>query len=182
MRTQPIKIVVTGPESSGKTELASFLADAFGCILLPEYARTYIERLSRPYTYSDVVHIATVQESELRNAVETKTGCLVIDTYLVITKIWFREVFGRMPDWIDGALRNSAIDLFLLCYHDLEWVEDSVRENPGERRVYLFDQYRKEIETLGVPFKVIRGRGKERFGNARRAVLAHFPQLKSTPG
>jgi NadR type nicotinamide-nucleotide adenylyltransferase len=178
MENRLYKIVVTGPESTGKTELATFLAGAFGGTCIPEYARAYVEKLDRRYTYSDVEHIAAVQAWQFSEAVRGKTGIVFLDTYLVITKVWFQEVFGKMPDWIDRKIRESGIDLFLLCYHDLEWIADPVRENPGARREYLFNRYREEIEALGRPFELVRGSGEERFENARRAVLKHFPHLE----
>jgi nicotinamide riboside kinase len=180
MKQPPFKIVVTGPESTGKTELAMFLAGTFGGTCIPEYARSYVERLDRRYTWSDVEHIAAVQERQFRETENIGGGCIFLDTYLVITKVWFMEVFGTRPGWIDEKLRESEIDLFLLCYHDLEWIADPVRENPGARREYLFNRYREEIEVLGKPYELIRGFGNERFENARRAVLKHFPQIVNT--
>ncbi|MFC2116698.1 AAA family ATPase [Bacteroidota bacterium] len=179
MKVDPIKIVITGPESTGKTGIASHLAGIFQAKNIPEYARSYIEGLKRPYTYEDVEHIARMQDDEFNRASQGGEKIVLADTYLIITKIWFREVFGRTPDWIDHTLRESGIDLFLLCYYDLEWIKDPVRENPGLRRIYLYERYREEIEQLDAPFEVIRGIGPERFRNAREALIKHFPNLKT---
>ncbi len=175
----PLKIVVTGPESTGKTEIARHLAGMFRTEYIPEYARSYIEGLDRPYTYGDVEHIARVQEDLLKEAVHRENSIIFLDTYLVITKIWFREVYRKIPGWIERELKESGIDLFLLCYYDIEWVEDPVRENPGSRRIYLYECYREEIELLGAPFEVIRGIGPGRFEHAQEAILKHFPNLKT---
>lgn len=172
-----LKIVITGPESTGKTELSIYLAEAFRGDYIPEYARSYIEGLNRPYTFSDVDHIAGVQEREFRESAKMPGRVIFLDTYLIITKVWFLEVYDRMPDWIDMRLKESEIDLFLLCYYDIEWTEDPVRENPGKRREYLFERYKQEIEALGIPYEVIRGNGPTRFANAQRAVLRHFPDI-----
>ncbi len=178
MKERPIKIVVTGPESSGKTEIARHLAGIFNAEYIPEYARSYISELKRPYTYRDVEHIARVQEDQLKEAVHGDKNIIFLDTYLVITKIWFKEVYGKVPNRIDRILRESEIDLFLLCYYDIEWVEDRVRENPGSRREYLYKRYLEEIEFLGAAHEVIRGIGQGRCENARDAVLKHFSSLK----
>ena len=177
----PYKIVISGPESTGKTELASFLAGTCAGLFIPEYARSYVERLDRRYNYDDVEHIALAQKSQLREAVQQGHRCIFLDTYLVITKVWFMEVFGRKPGWIDEELHLAGIDLFLLCYPDLEWIEDGVRENPGARREYLFERYREEIAMLGRPCEIISGRGDERSGNALRALHSHFTDICS-PG
>jgi nicotinamide riboside kinase len=181
MKKYPLKIVVCGPESTGKTELAEHLSDMLGADLIPEYARSYVEKLDRPYTYKDVEHIARVQEKELMKAVPKNSRIIILDTYLVITRIWFLEVFGRAPGWIEKSLRNSAIDLYLLCYPDIEWVKDPVRENPDPKRKYLFDRYREEIERLDLPWEEVRGHGEQRFENARKGLLRHYPGLEKDP-
>jgi nicotinamide riboside kinase len=173
-----INIVVTGPESTGKTELALQLAASIQGTYIREYAREYIESLDRPYRFEDVEHIAEVQRKEFREATERQAGPLILDTYLVITRIWFSEVFGNTPDWIIKELEASDIHLFLLCYHDIEWVEDPVRENPGKRREYLYELYKTEIEKLGITHEVISGKGQQRVENALDAVFKHFPELR----
>ena len=179
MEKTPVKIVISGPESTGKTELAKHLAGICQVEYMPEYARTYVERLGRPYTYEDVEHIAREQERQLSEAVTKGDRIIILDTYLVITKIWFREVYGKIPEWIDQNLRESEIDLFLLCFYDIEWVADPVRENPGIRRKYLFEQYQEEIKGLGIPCELVRGIGSGRFDNAQKAVLKHFSNLEN---
>jgi len=178
MEEASVKIVISGPESTGKTELAKHLAGICQAKYLPEYARTYVERLGRPYTYEDVEHIARVQQRQLSAAVTRGDSIIILDTYLIITKVWFREVYGRVPEWIDESLEGSAIDLFILCNYDLDWISDPVRENPGARRMVLFEQYRKEIELLGVAWELVSGIGQERYSNAQDAIKRHFPHIQ----
>ena len=179
MRNDPFIIVISGAESTGKTSLAGFLAGHYGVDYIPEYARGYIENLGRPYIYDDVEHIAQRQSDLLEEAIRSGKKLIILDTYLVITKIWFREVFGRVPDWLQIRLESSQVNLFLLCDHDIEWVEDPVRENPGERRAYLSDQYRKEILNLGMEPVIVRGRGSAREQNALEGIKQQFPQLNN---
>lgn len=161
------RIVISGPESTGKTELAEALAKNFGTIWVPEYARTYIEQLDRPYTYHDVEMIAKVQvamESEF--AEKASAGLLIFDTWLIITKVWFDVVYGHCPDWITAHISNSKIDLFLVCDTDIPWVSDRVRENGGEKRKDLFRQYCSEISAFGFNYEIIDGTGEQRLKNA----------------
>jgi nicotinamide riboside kinase len=175
------KVVVTGPESTGKTEICKFLAASFETDFIPEYAREYVTSLDRAYTFEDVEKIARVQVEQLQHYQEEKLSILFLDTYLIITKVWFREVYGLIPDWIDKRLANSGIDLFLLCYFDIDWIPDPVRENPGQKRAFLYESYLREIDQLGCPCEVIRGSGTERFNNAKLAVEKHFNNFRDTP-
>lgn len=168
------KVVVTGPESTGKTVICRFLAASYETEYIPEYAREYVASLNRPYTYEDVEKIARVQADQLQQLGKRELPILFIDTYLIITKVWFREVYGMVPDWIDGNLADAEIDLFLLCNFDIDWIPDPVRENPGPRRAYLYKSYMEEIEKLGKPYEVIKGSGNERFDRAKWAVEKHF--------
>lgn len=170
------RIVLIGAESTGKTELAEFLAKKFNTVWVPEYARVYVEKLNRPYNYDDVVFIAKKQV-ELENDFFLKANkILFYDTYLIITKIWFKLVYNKIPDWIDPYLKNSNIDLFLLCNNDLPWVSDPVRENGGEMRNKLYEIYKNELEELGFNYKVVKGTGEERFNHALNYVNDFFNQ------
>jgi nicotinamide riboside kinase len=173
------KIVISGPESCGKTELAGYLSKQLSSTFIPEYAREYVEKLGRPYQVEDVEHIALVQWKQYQENAKKDHPYLIMDTFLVITKIWFKEVFGIVPEWIDRCLEEAETDLYLLCFPDLEWVKDPVRENPGERRKELFDLYHNEITRLGITCEVIRGRGETRFANALSAINKLIPGLKN---
>ena len=167
-------IVISGPESSGKTELAQDLSQRLGTVYVPEYAREYIENLRRPYTYSDVEKIAEYQESEERSyKYKAKNGLLIFDTWFIITKVWFDLVFGKCPEWIIPHIKSAKIDLFLVCDTDLPWVPDPVRENGGEKREQLFHLYCKEISSFGFKYEIVNGTGKTRMENAIKALVLH---------
>ena len=164
------RIVLIGAESTGKTELSEFLSGKYNTVSVPEYAREYIENLKRPYTYTDVEHIA-YKQIELENEFYQKTDkILFYDTYLIITKIWFKLVFNKVPDWIDKKIKDSNIDLFLLCNNDIPWIPDPVRENGGEMREKLFEIYKEELTQYGFNYKIVKGSGDDRFSNALKLV------------
>lgn len=148
------RIGIIGPESTGKSTLAEYLAHRYEGVLVPEYAREYMENLapSYGYTYDDVVAIAKQQLSVLASI---NSNLVVFDTELIITKVWFLHKFGRCPDFVEQALRDYPMDVYLLCYPDLPWLPDPVRENPDIRE-YLFDWYEREIQALNIPYYIIR--------------------------
>ena len=160
------KIGIIGPESTGKSTLASYLAHRYGGVLVPEYAREYMEKraCACAYTYEDVVNIARFQVQQLQQFHAAtyegitegyRTNVIFFDTELIITKVWFMHKFGHCPDFLEEALRAYPMDVYLLCYPDMEWVPDPVRENPNIRE-YLFDWYEREIQALDIPYYIIR--------------------------
>jgi NadR type nicotinamide-nucleotide adenylyltransferase len=167
-------VVISGPESTGKTELAQNLAKKLHTIWVPEYARVYIENLSRPYTYTDVKHIARYQAAQEKiYGSKVTSGLLIFDTWFIITKVWFDLVFGKCPEWLITHIRSTKIDLFLVCNTDLPWIPDQVRENGGEKREQLFQLYCKEISSFGFKYEIITGNGNTRIENALNALALH---------
>ena len=153
-----ISIGIIGPESTGKSTLAVYLANRYKGLLIPEYARTYMELLNRPYTYEDVVAIAKHQIDELRTfhaRLKNSDTILFFDTELIITKVWFEHKYGACPQWLEEAIREYPMDTYLLTYPDIEWKPDPVRENP-DIRLQLFRQYEKEVQKLDIPYYIIK--------------------------
>ncbi len=157
------KVGIIGPESTGKSTLASYLAHRYGGVLVPEYAREYMEKraCASAYMYEDVVNIAQQQVQQLQNCIHGgitegyRSNIVFFDTELIITKVWFLHKFGKCPDFVEKALHDYPMDVYLLCYPDMEWEPDPVRENPDIRE-YLFDWYEHEIQALGIPYYIIR--------------------------
>lgn len=167
--TTQLKIAILGPESTGKTTLASNLAKHYKGIWIPEYARNYIETLNRQYTYDDVVHIAIQQVKQYNEAIKNK-GVLIFDTEMIITKVWFDLVFNKIPKQMNLWINELNFDMFLICFPDLPWIEDSVRENGGEKRFELFERYLSEIKELNKPYFVIKGVNQERINYAINVI------------
>jgi NadR type nicotinamide-nucleotide adenylyltransferase len=165
-----IRIAVTGPESTGKTTLAKQLAEKFNGRYIPEYAREYVENLPKHYTFEDIEIIAKNQVGQYLSTINSSETILIFDTWLIITKVWFNWVYGRMPGWLEDRVKGCPIDLFLLCSPDLPWEADSVRENGGENRIKLFEQYRLELKHYNFNFVEISGAGNDRLDKAIKAI------------
>ncbi len=169
MAEKPIKIVLTGAESTGKTILSEALANHYGTIWIPEIARLYVENLDRHYEYDDVLKIAGLQIEAEKN-IKANPSPVFIDEWLLNTKVWIETLYGACPEWIEEHIKSSSIDLFLFCDIDIPWVNDPVRENGGETRVALHEKYLKCYQDYGLPVKIVKGDGEARLINAVRLV------------
>ena len=160
-------VIITGPESTGKTELCKRLAKHYNTTYIPEYARTFLEHEARPYTFDDVIHIAQEQLEQMHRIEEQEQDKPVFfDTYLIITKKWFEIVYHHYPDWIDESIRQTGKYIYLLCYPDLEWQPDPLRENGGEMRMFLYREYMKELEKFELKYFIVKGTNQQRTDNA----------------
>ena len=164
------KIAILGPESTGKSTLAQTLAEHFKAPWVPEYAREYVEKLTRPYTFDDVCNIALTQiEQEAHYEQNPTENFVFFDTDLIITKVWLEYKFGVVPGFITDWMNTHGFDLYLLCAADLPWQFDPVREH-GDDRDYFFEWYKREIELTGKPYFIVNGIDNQRIQSAIDAI------------
>ena len=168
------KIVITGAESTGKSTLTKELASHFKTSFVPEYARTFVENLDRKYDYEDLTHIAQMQMKLVRETEKDAQEYLFIDTFLIIMKIWFEEVFNKYPEWIDDTFYHNQIDLYLVCNTDIPWISDSVRENGGLKRENLHKKYINQLDYYKLPYKIVSGVDSERTNMALKYIHSYF--------
>lgn len=163
------RIVLTGAESSAKSTLTRQLGEHFGLPIALEFARIWLEAHGPDYTEQNLTtmfrgHLAYQQEQ-----IPPNLPLGIFDTDLINYKIWSEEVFGHCPPEIIEAIGQESSHIYLLCAPDLPWTPDPLRENPDDRE-RLFKRHRTEIESLGRPYEIIRGCGKERLANAQAAL------------
>ncbi len=163
------KIVLTGPESTGKTTLAEKLATHYNTVCVPEYARSYIAALKRPYEAQDILNIAKGQLKWENDFLPKANHLLFCDTALIVPKIWSEVAFGDCPEWIENQLATRHYDLYLLMRPDIDWQPDPQREHPNYR-VELFEMYREVLQNGDTPYVVIEGNYKKRFKAAMQVI------------
>jgi NadR type nicotinamide-nucleotide adenylyltransferase len=175
------KIVVIGPESTGKSTLCEKLANHYRTSWCPEYAREYLQTHGTNYTYDTLLEIAkgqivledkAIHEVESSNAAEANgPRLLFIDTDMYVMDVWCKFVFGKTHSWILNKIIERKYDLYLLCNVDMPWVKDELREYPDlARREKLYHIYKEMMITQTVPWVDISGNYEERFEKAIAAV------------
>ena len=177
------KIVILGPESTGKSTLCEQLAQHYQTTWCPEFAREYLLTNGMDYAFDDLLTIAKGQlalEDEYSGMLERnslplqESGShlpLFIDTDMYVLKVWCEFVFGKCHRFILDKIIERKYDLYLLCNIDLPWVKDELREYPDpvpRRKLYAI--YKDNMINQEVPWTDISGSYEERLARAVAAT------------
>lgn len=164
-----LKIAITGPESTGKSELSQALASHFQGKVLHEYAREYLETRGPSYLQETVEQIAREQMRQQNELLFQNDRHVFFDTDLLVCRIWLEHVFGACPTWIMEASVQDVFDHTLLMNIDLPWQDDPLREHPHEREI-LFNKYQDALDASGRSYTVISGQGNDRINSAIQII------------
>ncbi|MFA5297076.1 MAG: ATP-binding protein [Lutibacter sp.] len=169
-----VKVVLFGPESSGKTTLSKLLARHYNSVWVPEYAREYLQNRwnneRKTCEISDMLPIAEGQ-MKLENELAVKADkILICDTDLLETKVYSEEFYDG---FVDPALEKAALkntyDLYLLTYIDTPWKKDDLRDRP-EQRLEMFQAFENALKKYHRPYILLKGGKKDRLEIAIREI------------
>ena len=167
-KSEAFSILITGPESSGKTTLARDLAFALDGLYVEEAARAYLLERNGNYSAADLPAIWRKQEEAEDAARATSASFVICDTGPEVIRIWAEVKYGSCPEDILRATETRHYDLILLCYPDLPWEEDPLREAPeANDRRNLFEMYQRMLPAE----RTMIIRGKNRLAQALIGVL-----------
>ena len=175
------KIVIIGPESTGKSTLCSQLAAHYDTAWCPEYAREYLLKHGTDYSYEDLLTVArgqlVLEDRFTLQAEQQKKFLLFIDTDMYVMKVWCEFVFGNCHRYILDQVVERKYDLYLLCNTDLPWVKDELREYPDlETRSRLYHIYKDILINQTTPWVDIAGNYDDRLRQAIRTIDQFFIQ------
>ena len=170
-------LITTGPESCGKTTLATQLSEVLHAPLVGEVARDFLNeryQLQPDYQYGqqDLLAIARLQHAREQEALSGKPEYLICDTDLLVIVIWSEVVFGSCDREIIELLEHAVATTqrtYLLCDHHIPWQHDPLRVNPFDRDM-LFARYLARLDSMGANFITACGNERERVLLARRCV------------
>ena len=169
-----VKIVLFGPESTGKTTISIQLAKHYNTVWVEEYARPYLQKVwnqeRRTCEPKDILPIAYGQMSLENRLAKRADKVLICDTDLLETKVYSEEYYGGFVDpLLEKAASENSYDLYLLTYIDTPWVEDDLRDRP-ELRLEMFEAFQKSLEVNNRPYILLKGDKETRLKIAIEAI------------
>lgn len=161
------QIVIIGGESTGKTTLANALSAHYAATWIPEFARTYLTNLKRPYEEKDLLNIAQGQVQAMRDSHAMPSEFVFYDTDLRVIQVWSEDKYQRCDAFILKQIALTKVDAFIITSPDIEWTFDPLREHPlPSQRTYFFTWYLELVLSSQIPFCVVKGRHEHRMQQA----------------
>jgi nicotinamide riboside kinase len=177
----PLRVAVYGPESTGKTELATRLAAHFQAPLVAEYARERWDAQGA-LALEDMLPIAREQWRREDEAAARGGRLVICDTDALTTMLWSDLLYGTSPDELrrGAEKRCRHYALYLLLDIDVPFATDPQRcfPDPADREKCL-RIWRGALERRQLPFALIRGEWPAR---ERAAIAAVQALLDRAPG
>ena len=151
------KVIINGPESSGKTTLCEYLVKKLDAGYIQEYPRIYLEMTDGKYDQEDLLIMAHDIDDLIDELDDDRLW--IIDTNNINVKVWHQYKYGVLPNEL-LEMDDNRDAIHLLCKHDLPWQEDPLREN-SEDREKIYDMYRKYMYESEIKYHVIDGEIRE---------------------
>jgi NadR type nicotinamide-nucleotide adenylyltransferase len=169
-----VKVVLFGPESTGKTTLSRQLARHYNTVWAPEFAREYLQdkwnNERKTCEKEDIIPIAVGQMKLENNLAKKADKLLICDTDLLETKVYSEEYYGGFVEVdLDTAANTNTYDLYLLTYIDTPWEEDDLRDRP-ELRLEMFNAFENALKIHKRPYILLKGDKETRFKKATNAI------------
>jgi NadR type nicotinamide-nucleotide adenylyltransferase len=165
-----LKVVLFGPESTGKTTLAEMLAKHYDTLWVREFMRDYLQakwnKEKKICERKDMIPIAVGQMERENRLTEKASRLLISDTDLLELKVYSEAYYSGFCDplLLKHAL-NNQYDLYFLTYIDVPWTPDDLRDKPDDR-IGMFHRFEAALKKHQKPYIVLKGDLEERFKSA----------------
>ena len=161
-----IKIVLFGPESTGKSSLCKILASHYKTCYVEEFAREYLQAKFDNYNkicqIEDLIPIARGQIRNENIMSRKANKILFCDTDLLTTATYSKLYFdGYCDPFLEKYSKYNHYDLYLLMDIDTEWIKDDLRDRPDDRLIF-FNAFKKSLEDNNKKYITISGNYEKR--------------------
>ncbi|MDG5490418.1 ATP-binding protein [Psychroserpens sp. SPM9] len=155
-----IKVVLYGPESTGKSSLAKTLAHWYDTVFVEEFSRIYAETKAKnnlQLTKHDVLPIAIGQMQLENEQLNHANRLLICDTDLLETKVYSEFYYDDFcPDMVKKYALENTYDLYFLTYIDTVWEADGIRDQP-HNRLQQFQRFEEALADSKKPYVIVKG-------------------------
>ncbi len=169
-QSQAKYLVLTGPESTGKTTLSNFLSLSLGIEWVPEYSRIYLEKHGPNYVREDLNQMICESIIERNKRSSTK---LILDTDEITYQLWSDIKYKSTSDLIIEKCKSIQNRLYLLSFPDFPWENDPLRENPDDRSE-IFSKYESYLFNKGFDYFILCGSYEVREMTALKIAKEYF--------
>jgi NadR type nicotinamide-nucleotide adenylyltransferase len=174
-----IKVVLYGPESTGKSFLAKELATYYNTVYVEEFSRIYAEAKAQhnlKLTKEDVLPIAMGQMQLENEQYKNANKLLICDTDLLETQVYSEFYYnGYCPDLVRKYALKNQYDLYFLTYIDTPWESDGIRDQPNNR-LQMFNTFEQALVNSKKKYVVVKGSFAER----RNMCITQINELLNT--
>ncbi len=153
------KICLYGPESTGKSVMAKWLADSYQTEWVPEVAREFVT--SNEFSVEDIIKIGYAHAARIEEKTKSANKILFCDTDAITTQIYSRHYLGVIPHELIELEKRITYDYYFLFDIDVPWVADDMRDL-GDRRKEMFNIFKKELDDRKITYELVSGKWKER--------------------
>jgi len=165
-----LKVVIYGPESTGKTTLTRQLASHYQTTWVEEFARDYLQnkwdQKKEVCSRADLPVIVAGQIQSENEAIIKAKRILICDTNILVTRVWSETHFnGYCDPQIAACCTKFHYDYYLLTGIDVPWQKDDLRDRPNDRQM-MFDYFKNTLDQLRQNYSVLEGNQELRLQKA----------------
>ncbi len=180
---RPLKIVLFGPESTGKSTLARALSEKYKTAFAPEFARNYLQKKwdaeHKTCEPEDLKIIVEGQINSENEAIQKAKDVVFFDTNPLQTEVYSLAYYGYVEDWLKQINNERHYDFYFLTNIDVPWEKDDLRDKPNEREKML-NLFKQALDKRKIPYVILSGNHEKRLQTASRIIdfLLQNPAFK----
>jgi len=153
------KICFFGPESTGKSYMATVMATRYKTESVPEVSREILT--SNDFSIADIIHIGKTQTQRVHEKIRTANKFLFCDTDVITTELYSGIYLHEVPAILYELEKQIHYDQYFLFDIDVPWVADDIRDL-GHKRNEMYELFKHELVSRNIPYIDVRGSWEER--------------------